>query len=83
LDKKKEILNAPIEFALGLKFFKQQKYILSIENLNIAENKFQSPELYLIRGIANLKTGNLKKAEKDFNYVMKNTKDPEEHRRKQ
>lgn len=70
-------LNAPIEYPIGLKFFKQGKYKLAIINLQMAAVSYDAPELYLIRGISYYKLGHEKSAQSDLERAVVKSDDPD------
>jgi tetratricopeptide (TPR) repeat protein len=73
-EKKKDI---PIEFPIGLKFFKQQRYKSALVNLEIASETYKTAELYLIKGISYLKLKLYKKSKADLLKAAKLADDPE------
>lgn len=70
-------MKAPIDFPLGLSFFKQQNYLKAIYHLNLASQSYEEAELFLIRGICHFKLKNKEKAKEDFNKVIKIAKEPD------
>ncbi|OUR99604.1 hypothetical protein A9Q84_00870 [Halobacteriovorax marinus] len=75
--KDREQKSIPLEFVLGLKYFKQQKYVESIANLELASKSYSSPELYLIKGICYFKLNNNKLAKVNLRLAAKKSSDPD------
>ncbi len=76
LEKEKE-KDIPIEFPIGLKFFKQQRYKSALVNLEIAAETYKTAELFLIKGISYLKLKKLDKSKADLLKAVKLADDPE------
>lgn len=75
--KEREDRSIPLEFVLGLKYFKQQKYVESIANLELASKSYTSPELYLIKGICYFKLNNNKLSKVNLKLAAKKASDPD------
>jgi len=75
--KKEKEKDIPIEFPIGLKFFKQQRYKSALVNLEIAAETYKTAELFLIKGISYLKIKKYKESKKDLLKAAKLADDPE------
>lgn len=74
---KEEALKVPIEYPIGLKFFKQQQYKSALMNLELASKSYVTPELFLIKGISYLKLNKPYRAKRDLRKAAKLSDDPD------
>lgn len=74
---RKRKLSAPLDFPLGLTFFKRQNYTMASIHLEKAAKTYKEAELFLVKGICYYKLGKLKRAKKDLNRAIKLTSDPD------
>jgi tetratricopeptide (TPR) repeat protein len=74
---RKKKLSAPLDFPLGLTFFKRQNYTMAAIHLEKAAKTYEEAELYLVKGICYFKMSKFKRAKKDLNKAIKLTTDPD------
>jgi len=79
-EERRKKLSAPLDFPLGLTYFKRQNYRLASVHLEKAALTYKEAELYLVKGICYFKLGEFKKAKKDLGLAVKLTKDPDVRR---
>lgn len=70
-------LSAPLDFPLGLTFFKRQNYQMASIHLEKAAKTYETAELFLVKGICYFKLGNIRMAKRDLARAIKITDDPD------
>jgi len=76
VNKEKKLL-APLDFPIGLSYFKRQNYPLALVHLEKAVETYKESEVYLIKGICYYKLNKFEQAKKDLNIAIKTTNDPD------